>query len=305
MADIAVIGIGRMGAAMTRRLIASEHNVMIWNRNRAAAEAVAHAIARQQPRIADSPPDAVRGADFVLCSLADGHVTLATVLDPAVLAAIRPDAVLCDMGTSGVEAALALDSGLREHGHAFIDAPVSGSVSTVDAGQLLVMAGGNEADIAAIRPVMGSFAKRVAHVGPAGAGPAMKLAVNLVVHDLNAALSEAMVLATRAGIEPAAAYDVFQDSVVAAPYVVYKREAFLNTEALVAMSLDLVEKDLRLINALADSLGVRASATRAVAAEVAASCSAGFGSQDMASLMRFLEQSSEQPVVQHDDMDAR
>jgi 3-hydroxyisobutyrate dehydrogenase-like beta-hydroxyacid dehydrogenase len=133
----------------------------------------------------------------------------------------------------------------------------------------------------------------------------MKLAVNLVVHDLNAALSEAIVLATRAGIELTAAYDVFQESVIAAPYVVYKREAFLSTEVPVAMSLDLVDKDLRLINALAGSLGVRASTTRAVAAEVVASCRAGFGSHDMASLARFLEQSSERPVAQHDDMDPR
>jgi 3-hydroxyisobutyrate dehydrogenase-like beta-hydroxyacid dehydrogenase len=294
-----------MGAAMTRRLIAAGHNVVIWNRSRGAAEAVAQAAVGRQPLIADTPSDAVRDADVVLCSLADGDVTRATVLDPAVLAAVAPAAVLCDMGTSGVDAALALDAGLREHGLAFVDAPVSGSVATVDAGQLLVLAGGTYADIVAIRPVMGSFAKRVAHVGPVGAGQAMKLAVNLVVHDLNAALSEALLLASRAGIEPAAAYDVFQESVISAPYVGYKREAFLNSEAPVAMSLDLVEKDLRLISELADSLGVRASATRAVAAEVTASCRAGFGARDMASLMGFLEQSSEQPVVKQDDNNAR
>jgi 3-hydroxyisobutyrate dehydrogenase len=292
MADVAVLGTGRMGAAMTRRLIAAGHHVVIWNRSRDAAEAIVRAAAGRQTRIADTPSDAVRDADIVLCSLADGDVTQATVLDPAVLAAIRPDAVVCDMGTSGAEAALALESGLRAHGHAFVDAPVSGTVSTVDAGQLLVMAGGSDADIVTVRPVMGSFAKRVIHVGPVGAGQVMKLAVNLVVHDLNAALSEALLLASRAGVEPAAAYDVFQDSVVAAPYVVYKREAFLNTEAPLAMSLDLVEKDLRLIQSLADSLGVRASTTRAVAAEVTAACRAGFGLRDMASLMGFLEQSA-------------
>ena len=84
----------------------------------------------------------------------------------------------------------------------------------------------------------------------------MKLAVNLVVHDLNAAVSEALIIAKRAGIAAEDAYDVFQDSVIAAPFVVYKRAAFLDPETPVAMSLDLVHKDLRLITGLADELGV-------------------------------------------------
>jgi 3-hydroxyisobutyrate dehydrogenase-like beta-hydroxyacid dehydrogenase len=299
MADVAVLGTGRMGAAMVRRLVAAGHDVVVWNRTRESAEAVARDGSRRL-RVADSAAGAVREADFVLCALANGDVTCATVLHPDLLTALRPDARLCDMGTSGVEAAQSLAAGLGERDQAFIDAPVSGSVSTVDAGQVLVMAGGRESDIEAVSPVLESFAKSVVRVGMAGAGQAMKLAVNLVVHDLNAALSEAMVLATRAGIDPTAAYDVFAKSVVAAPYVVYKRDAFLTTEAPVAMSLDLVEKDLRLINALADSLGVQASATRAVAAVVSASCRAGFGSQDMASLARFLEQSALPATTQHD-----
>ena len=115
-----------------------------------------------------------------------------------------------------------------------------------------------------------------------------KLAVNLVVHSLNAALSEAMVLAGRAGVSPSDAYDVFQASVVAAPYVNYKREAFLNATADVAMSLDLVLKDMRLITAFADQLGVAVPTAAAVAAEVDAACIAGFGRRDMATLSRFL-----------------
>jgi 3-hydroxyisobutyrate dehydrogenase-like beta-hydroxyacid dehydrogenase len=299
MADVAVLGTGRMGAAMARRLVAAEHDVVVWNRTRESAEALARADP-DRLRVADSAVSAVREVDFVLCALANGDATRATVLHPDLVTALRPGARVCDMGTSGVEAALSLAAGLGGRDRAFVDAPVSGSVSTVAAGQVLVMAGGRETDIEAVSPVLQSFAKSVVRVGTAGAGQAMKLAVNLVVHDLNAALSEAMVLATRAGIDPTAAYDVFANSVVAAPYVLYKRDAFLTTGAPVAMSLELVDKDLRLINALADSLGVRASATRAVADEVAASCRAGFGSQDMASLARFLEQSASPATTQND-----
>ena len=84
------------------------------------------------------------------------------------------------------------------------------------------------------------------------------------------------------------AYDVFQASVVASPFVNYKREAFLNALSPVAMRLDLVRKDLQLITALARDLGVSLPATQAVAEQVAAACAGGFGSQDMAVLCRFV-----------------
>lgn len=288
MADVAVIGIGRMGGAVSRRLVAAGHHVTAWNRSRAAADALAGDIGGRLLRVAEDPADAVAGAQVVICALADGDVTRTVLLEGGVLAALRPDAVVCDMGTGGVPAAEALDAALRLSGHAFVDAPVSGSVATADAGQLLVMASGDPAAVDALRPVLAAFSKQVAYLGPAGAGQAMKLAVNLVVHNLNAALSEALALAGRAGIQAADAYDVFQASVVAAPFVNYKREAFLNPQAAVAMSLDLVSKDLRLITAFARDLGVRLPATAAVAAEVAASCEAGLGPQDMAALSRFI-----------------
>ena len=128
---------------------------------------------------------------------------------------------------------------------------MSGSVATVAAGQLLVMASGAAADVDAATPVLSAFAARVIRVGDAGQGQAMKLAVNLVVHDLNSAVSESLVLAEGAGIDPATAYDVLENSAVGAPFVRYKRAAFLEADQPVAMSLDLVAKDFRLIAELA------------------------------------------------------
>ena len=137
-------------------------------------------------------------ADVVLSVLASGAATEAVLLDPATLAGLRPGAVVCDLATSGIETAELLAERLSAAGVRFVDAPVSGSVPTVVSGPLLVMASGDEGAVAALEPVLTSFAKRVVRVGPAGAGQAMKLAVNLVVHGLNAAVSEALVLATRA-----------------------------------------------------------------------------------------------------------
>lgn len=281
MADVTVLGIGRMGAAMARALAAAGHSVTVWNRTPAAAEAL-----EGECRVASTAAAAVADSDIVIATLASGAVTEAVLLSDDVRASLRPGAVVMDMGTSGVATAHALAEGLR--GVRFVDAPVSGSVATIAAGQLLVMASGDESGVDDARAVLAAFAKKVVHLGPAGAGQAMKLSVNLVVHTLNSAVSEALALAVRAGVPADRAYDVFQDSVVAAPFVLYKRPAFLDEDAPVAMSLALVAKDLGLITAFADSLDSPAPTTRAVLGEVTEAVEAGLGDRDMAALARYL-----------------
>ncbi|MGN6243461.1 MAG: NAD(P)-dependent oxidoreductase [Motilibacteraceae bacterium] len=296
MADVAVLGTGRMGAAMAARLAGAGHRVAVWNRTPATAQALVERLrgadGTVDVRLAGSAADAVAGADVVLSVLADGDVTRAVLLAPDVVGALQADAVVCDLGTSGVAAARALSDALSEHRRRFVDAPVSGSVPSVENGQLLVMASGTPEDVAAVEPVLSAFARMVAHVGPAGSGQVMKLAVNLVVHSLNSALSEALALATAAGVGRAEAYDIFRESVVGAPFVQYKRTAFLDPDAPVAMSLDLVAKDLRLVLALARASSVPLPATAAVLDEVDEACRDGFGSRDMASLSRWVEMRS-------------
>ena len=282
---------------MAQRVARAGHRVTVWNRTEATARVLAESVSPTTIAVGRTPAVAVHNQDVILSVLADGDATRAVLLDPAVLAALTPGAVVCDLGTSGASAATDIATGLRGARVRFVDAPVSGSVSAVEAGTLLVMAGGEPDAVDAARTVLGAFARKIVHVGPAGAGQTMKLAVNLVVHDLNAAVSEALLMAKTAGIAAEDAYDVFEDSVIAAPFVVYKRAAFLDPQTRVAMSLDLVNKDLRLITGLADELGVSMPLTDAAAESVAAACSAGYGSDDMASLTRFLaERRSSRPA---------
>jgi 3-hydroxyisobutyrate dehydrogenase-like beta-hydroxyacid dehydrogenase len=116
----------------------------------------------------------------------------------------------------------------------------------------------------------------------------MKLAVNLVVHDLNSAVSESLVLAEGAGIDPATAYDVLENSAVGAPFVRYMRAAFLVRDQPVAMSLDLVAKDYRLIAELAAGQAREVPVTDAAHRVVAAAVAAGHGAADMAELRTYL-----------------
>ena len=282
-----MLGAGRMGAAMCRRLVDAGHHVRLWNRTSERAEVVREEVDGGLD-VAATPAAAVRDAAVVLSMLADGAATTAVLLDPHLLEALAPDAVVCDLGTSGVEAARDLARAYAASGRRFVDSPVSGSVATVAAGQLLVMASGAVADVDAATPVLSAFAVRVIRVGDAGKGQAMKLAVNLVVHDLNSAVSESLVLAEGAGIDPATAYDVLENSAVGAPFVRYKRAAFLEADQPVAMSLDLVAKDFRLIAELAAGQAREVPVSDAARRVVEAAVAAGHGAGDMADLRSYL-----------------
>jgi 3-hydroxyisobutyrate dehydrogenase-like beta-hydroxyacid dehydrogenase len=121
----------------------------------------------------------------------------------------------------------------------------------------------------------------------------MKLAVNSVVHGLNQALAEALVLAERAGVDRAAAYEVFASSAVAAPFVHYKRDAFEHPEtAPVAFMLDLVAKDLDLIDTLAIRVGARMDQLAANRQVVRDALAAGLGEQDLSALAVLLRETA-------------
>ena len=166
---------------------------------------------------------------------------------------------------------------------------MSGSVALVEQGELTVLVGGEAAALERARPILATFGRRILHLGAQGAGSTMKLVVNSVIHGLNEAVAEALVLAERAGVDRAAAYDVLANSAVAAPFVQYKREAYVNPDsAAVAFALELVAKDLRLIADLADSVGARMAQLTANAAVVDEAVRAGFGARDMSAIATLL-----------------
>lgn len=252
--SVAVIGTGRMGAAMVGTLRRAGYPVVVWNRDRAKAEKVAESTGAS---VAESAADAARRAAVVLSSLADDPAVKAVYLAPdGVVAGIAAGAVAIEASTVDPDTQVLVGAAVEGTGAGFLDAPVSGSVSTVEAGALTIMVGGGESDLEAVRPVLDALASNVIRVGGRGAGAAMKLAVNGLVHGLNVALSEALVLAERAGVDRSVAYDVFASGAGGAPFVHYKRDAYEHPDdAPVAFSLDLVAKDLELITGLAERVG--------------------------------------------------
>jgi 3-hydroxyisobutyrate dehydrogenase/2-hydroxy-3-oxopropionate reductase len=244
-----------MGSAMAGALARAGHELVLYNRTEATARTLADAVGGQ---VAVDPRTAVGDADVALTMLADGPAVEDVYRQPGgVLEGIRPGTLLLEMSTVDPSLSRALEPDARAAGAVLLDAPVSGSVALAEQGQLTVMVGGDAAGVEHARPVLDALAARVFHLGPVGSGAAMKLAVNAVIFGLDVALAEALVLAERAGVDRAAAWDVLQASAVGAPFVTYKRAAFLEPDSTpTAFALELAAKDLRLITDLGKELGV-------------------------------------------------
>ena len=198
---IGYVGVGLMGLPMVKRLVGLGYGVtahdLLPRQNEAACTAGA--------RVADSPADAVREADFVLLNLPTTEAVETAVFGNAGVASVlRPPQLLIDFSTVKVEQGKAFAQRLREQtGCGWIDAPVSGGPPASAAGTLTVMAGGDAADIARIAPLMADLAARCTNMGASGSGLAAKMINQLIVGCTHAVMAEALVLAEAAGIDAA------------------------------------------------------------------------------------------------------
>jgi 3-hydroxyisobutyrate dehydrogenase-like beta-hydroxyacid dehydrogenase len=284
---VGVLGIGRMGGSMARALAAAGFEVVLWNRTPPAAEGLALELGgRSLPR----PADVAQAAEVCVTMLADGPAVESVFGGPdGLLAGARPGNVLVDASTVAPSTIRSFEASARGAGAGLLDAPVSGSVALAESGALTLMVGGTRDDLERARPVLDALARTVFHMGALGSGAAMKLAVNAVIFGLNEAIAEGLVLAEAAGIDRTLAYDVLAASAVGAPYVGYKRAAFLEpADTPVAFALDLAAKDLRLIAALAADTGVPMPQAATNLAVVTAASAGGDGSRDFSTVAAHL-----------------
>lgn len=278
-----------MGGAMAGTLHRAGHDLLLWNRDPAKAEAVA---AELGVPVAGSAAEAAGSAPVVITSLADDPAVKSVYQGPqGVVEGLAPGSVAIDTSTVDPETIHEVGRSVDDAGSDFLDCPVSGSVSVVEAGALTIMAGGDPEVLETVRPVLDSLASRVVHVGGRGSGAAAKLAVNGLVHGLNVALSEALVLAERAGVARETAYEVFATGAGGAPFVQYKREAYEHPEdAAVAFSLDLVAKDLDLITGLARRVGAPMDQAETGLSIVRRAIDAGLGEADLSAIAVYLRE---------------
>jgi 3-hydroxyisobutyrate dehydrogenase-like beta-hydroxyacid dehydrogenase len=243
---VGFLGLGTMGSLMAANLARAGFPLWIYNRTRSKADKLASQIGA---RAAASPSELAHNVEVLFTMVSDIQALHHLYFGPDGLAEnLEPATVCVEMSTVGPNAVIELAAKLHLPGCRLLDAPVSGSVVAARDARLTVMVGGNAEDLAFILPMLDAMATSVIHVGPLGSGAAMKLSVNTIIFGLNQALAEGLVLAECAGISRAVAYNVIENSAAAAPFVHYRRDAFLQERDVpVGFSLHLARKDLQLI----------------------------------------------------------
>ncbi|MGW4487815.1 NAD(P)-dependent oxidoreductase [Amycolatopsis sp. NPDC004368] len=274
---VAVLGLGAMGSQLLLRLLDEGVESVGWNRDPARGPRAGIPA----EHLASTASAAVRDADVVITMLSDGRAVTSVLTD--VLADLPAGALVLDMSTSGPELSRAAGNLLTAHGFRFAETPVSGSVTAARTGTLTLLFGGGADELATAEPVLRHLGRQTIHIGPVGTASAMKLCVNALLHTFNATLGEVLGAAVAAGIDLRTAYDTIASSAIAAPFVTYKRDAFLAADLPpVACAVDVVRKDLDLF--LASQPGLSAPTVRTAVDVVDRAQTAGLGPQDMATV---------------------
>jgi 3-hydroxyisobutyrate dehydrogenase len=284
---VAFLGLGRMGAPMAGRLSDAGHDLVVWSRTKAHAEALAG-----RAEVAGSPAEAGSKAQVAITMLTDGGALEEVVLGRDGLASgLVSGSLLIDMSTTGPAPARKVAEVLEDRGVGFVDAPVAGSVGPAAEGTLAVMVGGSDEAVGRARPLLEVLGdpERTWHVGPVGAGQAAKLMVNLVLGGVTAAVAEGFTLGRLLGLSPDVALDVLEGASVASQTVRSKRDKLVSGDyGDPGFRLALMHKDLRL--ALDAARVARASlpATERVAELYAGAKGRGLADQDYAAVAAYL-----------------
>ena len=287
MTRLAFLGLGRMGAPMAGRLSHAGHELVVWSRTPAHAEALA-----DRAEVATSPAEAGAKAELAITMLADGGALEEVVLGRDGLGeGLGPGSLLIDMSTVGPSAARKVAEALEPRGVAFVDAPVAGSVGPAGEGTLAIMVGGEPAEVERARPLLAVLGdpERTWHLGPVGAGQAAKLMVNLVLGGVMAAVAEGFTLGRVLGLSPDDALDVLEGASVATQTVRSKRDKLRSGDfGGTGFRLGLMHKDLLLALDAAKAARASLPGTERVAELFAGAKGQSLADQDYAAVAGYL-----------------
>lgn len=285
MANLGFVGLGVMGGQMARRLIDKGHTVTGYNRTREKARWLVDAGMRW----ADSPRDVAREADIVLSMVTDTKALHAIADGPdGILAGLKTQQVWIDISTVSPATSRALAARVRAIGADMVDAPVSGSVITLQQGKLSVMVGGRAETFARVLPVLQDIGPKVTHVGDNGLALSMKIAVNLSLAVQMLAFSEGVLLAEKSGIAREVAVDVLTHSAVASPMIQYRGPFVLAEPDEAWFDVNMMQKDMLLAMDLGRTLDVPLPTTAATNEFLTAARALGWEKRDFAVLFHVL-----------------
>jgi 3-hydroxyisobutyrate dehydrogenase len=277
---VAVLGTGIMGGPMARNIARASIDTRAWNRTREKAEA----LADDGVTVADTPAEAVDGADMVLTMLAEGSAVEGVMTEGGALEAMRDDAIWIQSSTVGIEATERLLQLAEQRGVTYVDAPVLGTKTPAEEGKLTVLPSGSGEALDRCTPVFDAIGAKTVRLGDAGEGTRLKLVTNNWLLSLLVDLGETLAFAERIGVDPHSFLEAIDGGAVGSPYAQMKGPMMIERDFPTAFPLRLALKDMELVLEAAERHDADMRVARAATESFAKAVEQGHGDKDMSAV---------------------
>jgi 3-hydroxyisobutyrate dehydrogenase len=282
MENIALLGLGNMGAGMAGRLLSAGYPLTVWNRSRERAQTLEPAGAY----VASAPGAAAKRADIVISMVADDEASRRVWTgENGALDGIKSGSVVIESSTLSPAWVKELSSAVRERGCVLLDAPVTGSKLQANSGELLFLVGGERIALDRVLPVLKVMGRDAIHLGPTGAGALLKLINNFLCGVQAAALAEALALVEKSGLNPEQAAMVLLNGAPASPLVKAIAPRMLTRDYTVNFALALMGKDLAYAAAVGEDNSVVLSTAAPALKLFEKAVAEGFGALDFSAVV--------------------
>ena len=289
MAKLGFVGLGVMGSEMVLRLLSKGHTVTGYNRTKSKAEG----LIQKGMKLGDSPRAVAASADVVFSMVTNSAALEAIVEGPeGILAGLTPGKFYVDISTVSPEYSRVVAAKVRAKGCDMVDAPVSGSVITLQEGKLSVMVGGRQETFEKLKPILLDIGPKVTYVGDNGLALVMKIATNLSLAVQMLAFSEGVLLAEKSGISREIAVEVLVNSAIASPMIKYRGPFVLKLPEEAWFNVNMMQKDMLLALELGRKLDVPMPSTAVTNEFLTAARGMGLVKEDFAVVYDVLAQMS-------------
>jgi 2-hydroxy-3-oxopropionate reductase len=284
---IGFIGLGIMGKPMARNLIKAGYSLVVHNRSRSAV----NELSQEGAQTAASSQEVAARSEVLITMLPDSpDVELVYVGEQGVFAGAKSGMLLIDMSSISPIVARKLAADAQKGGMKMLDAPVSGGEAGAIGATLSIMIGGNAAAVERAMPIFQALGKNIVHVGDAGAGQVTKAANQMVVGTTIAIVSEALVLAAKAGVDPAKVRQALLGGFAQSKILEAHGQKMLDRNFKPGFRIRLHEKDMKIALSTGSEYGVPLMVTSQVAQMMTAMKSMGNADLDHAGLVKFVEE---------------
>jgi 3-hydroxyisobutyrate dehydrogenase-like beta-hydroxyacid dehydrogenase len=290
MKTVGYVGLGDMGSRMVVRLLDAGFTVTGWNRTRSKAQW----LLDKGMQWAETPREVAEACDVTISMVTNTDAVRAiTQGDDGIIAGLKPGKVYVDMSTMSPAYSRELAQQVEKTGAKMLDAPVSGSIVTLESGKLSIMVGGDKSVMESVLPVLQAIGPTVHHVGANGLAVGMKIAINLGLAVQMLAFSESVLLAEKSGISRERAVEVLMASVIASPMVQYRGPFVLgHPDGKAWFDCQMMQKDLTLALDMGRELDVKLPTTTVTNEYLTAGREMGIGDYDFAILFDVLAKMS-------------